>query len=300
MVDSLRIKGRGFIPLPILSKPLQLSTTFAVKKSFRHHNSQLQLTTHNHNTAITMGSFKTSSDAELIELIEKHGADDAIDIMNLMRLTNKPLDEVGGSSRRAFTTGVRKIITGLSNESDGLTRPEYEVLKFWASQLGAGELEFLTTHARTILDARPDCCSEHDMRFAGDTISCIKSCVARDDKKLVDWSSEGYARILEAAHFMLMVEATVRMESMCEDYQDSASFDRLYLEHFREMPYTGETPNAHMRISEVEHDKHCLNEWIQVCDEYIQAGNQAQVAIDTSRFLVECIHKCDEQIQILK
>jgi hypothetical protein len=138
-------------------------------------------------------SFKTSSDAELIELIKKHGADDAIDIMNLMRLTNKPLDEVGGSSRSAFTTGVRKIITGLSNENNGLTRPEYEVLKFWTSQLGAGELEFLTTHANTIFDARVDCCSKHDMRFIGDTVSCIKSCVARHDKKLSDWTSEGYA-----------------------------------------------------------------------------------------------------------
>ncbi|KAH7174735.1 uncharacterized protein B0J16DRAFT_375528 [Fusarium flagelliforme] len=244
-----------------------------------------------------MDSFKTCSDAELIELINKHGADNALEIMDLARLANKP-DEVGGSSDDVVSSGAEMITSTLSKY--GLTRVEYEVLKFWASQLGAGKLEFLTTHTHTIFDARPDCCSEHDMRFAGDTISCIKSCVARDDKKLADWSSEGYARILEAAHFMLMVEATVRMESMCEDYQDSASFDRLYCEYFREMPHTGETPNAHMRISEVEHDKNFLNEWIQVCDEYIQAGNQLQVAIDTSRFLVECIHKCDEQIQILK
>ncbi|CAG7565303.1 unnamed protein product [Fusarium equiseti] len=235
-----------------------------------------------------------------LQLIEKHGADDAIDIMNLMRLTNKPLNEVGGSSRSAFATGVRKIISDLSDRNKGLTRPEYEVLKFWASQLGAGKLDFLTTHAYTILDARPDCCSEHDMRFAGDTISCIKSCVARDDKKLADWSSKGYARILAAAHFMLMVEAIVRMDTMCEDYQDSASFDRLNGEYFRELPHTGEAPNANLRISEVEYDKHFLNEWIQGRDEYIKAGNQWQAAIDTSGFLAECIQKCDEQIQILK
>ena len=241
-----------------------------------------------------MDSLKTSSNDELIKLIEKHGADDAIDIVNLARLTNKPLNEVDRSSDSAFSTGVHKIITGLSDINDGLTRPEYEVLKFWASQLGAGELEFLTTHAHTILDNRPDCGSEYDTRFVGDTVSCIKSRFARSGKKLADWTSEGYARILADTHELWMYLAMVRMELMCEYYQDSALFDRLSRKCFMERPHIGRG------ISVVEFDKHFLNKCIRICDEYIQAGNEWQAATDTSGFLDECIHKCDEQLQILK
>ncbi|KAJ4128809.1 hypothetical protein NW768_007328 [Fusarium equiseti] len=95
-----------------------------------------------------MHSFKTSSSIELIELIEKHGADDAIDIVSLMRLMNKPLHE---------------IISGLSTKDEGLNRPQYEVLKFWASQLGTGALEFFTTHVHTIIAGDDRYCSEHGM-----------------------------------------------------------------------------------------------------------------------------------------
>ena len=59
----------------------QTSTTFYYicgKEIFA--TSQLTITTHNHNTAITMDSFKTYSDAELIELINKHGAENALHI----------------------------------------------------------------------------------------------------------------------------------------------------------------------------------------------------------------------------
>ena len=179
------------------------------------------------------------------------------------------------------------------------SRPEYEVLKFWASQLGAGDLEFLNTHACTILNTRWNCPSEHDALFIEDTVSCIMSCVARDDKKLAEWTSEGYARILRAAHFMRMNQATVQMELMCKDYQDSSSFDKLGREWWGERPKPGKTPNSQMRISEIKFDKHFLKECVRICNKCIQAGNQRQ-AIDTSGFLAECLYKRNEQLQILK
>ena len=82
--------------------------------------------------------------------------------------------------------------------------------------------------------------------------------------------------------------------------QDSALFDRLNRKCFMEEPHIGRAPNAQMRISGVEFDKHFLNKCIRICDEYIQAGNEWHAATDTPGFLDECIHKCDEQLQILK
>jgi hypothetical protein len=87
---------------------------------------------------------------------------------------------------------------------------------------------------------------------------------------------------------MLMVEADIRMRLLCEEYRDHVSFDRLW------------TPNAQIRISEIEEDNHFLNVCIRFCDESLQAASQRQVAIGTPQFLVECVQKCDEQIQMLK
>jgi hypothetical protein len=39
---------------------------------------------------------------------------------------------------------------------------------------------------------------------------------------------------------------------------------------------------------------------IRFYDESLQAGSQRQIAIGTPQFLVECVQKCDEQIQMLK
>ncbi|KAG4280555.1 hypothetical protein FPRO06_11888 [Fusarium proliferatum] len=98
-------------------------------------------------------AFKTSYIPEVTSLIKKHGINDPLYIKNLGFFVNNNLEDVGDDGYIAMSTGVRKIVSGLTNPI-GLTSSEWCILAFWGHQLGSKEVDFLAEHAHKIFEAR--------------------------------------------------------------------------------------------------------------------------------------------------
>ncbi|KAF5243349.1 hypothetical protein FAUST_2918 [Fusarium austroamericanum] len=234
-----------------------------------------------------MHSFKITSNPEVAALIEKHGTNDALFILNLTYFTDIPLTEVGGSSYDAMNTGVRKIIPGLSGQP-GLTRSEFIVLSFWADHLGALKVPFLIDHAHTIICARAhrNLTSEFDVRFIRHAASCIEDDLANSDRVLSEYTTKDYGAILRLAYQSRLSEGYRRMKAQGLLDED-VSLDSIYenmLKPYIETAALRETKikkyqtektlhDVEMSIGFAEGNKRFLTKFLRICEERIQMLN---------------------------
>ncbi|KAL6916740.1 hypothetical protein ACHAPO_011959 [Fusarium lateritium] len=234
-----------------------------------------------------MHSFKITSNPEVAALMEKHGTNDALFIMNLSYFTDIPLTEVGGSSYNAMNTGVRKIIPGLSGPK-GLTRSEFIVLSFWADHLGALKVPFLIDHASTIISSRAHCnqMSEYDRRFIRCTGNCINEEVADSDGSLWGYTPKDYGAILTMAYQSCIMEGFVQVQA--RGLEDVGEFSPQSI-HENILKPCIEKPGLHetrIKMHETEKTLH-------------DVGMSIGYAKGDKRFLTKCVRICDERIRVL-
>ncbi|OBS24746.1 hypothetical protein FPOA_05285 [Fusarium poae] len=234
-----------------------------------------------------MHFFKITSNPEVAALIEKHGTNDALFIMNLSYFTDIPLTEVGGSSYNAMNTGVRKIIPGLPG-SKGLTRSEFIVMRFWADHLGASKVPFLINHARTIISARAHCneMTVYDRRFIRCTANCINEEVANSDETLWGYAPKDYGVILTMAYQSCVMEGFDRLQARgLEHVGDFSpqSIDENILKSCIETTGLHETKIKMHQTEETLHD-------IEISVAFAEGDK---------RFLTKCVRICDERIRVL-